>query len=78
MDHNLATLVPTKVALVPHDAMRGLIDRNSRIAHLLWRDSLVDAAIFRKWIVGMAGGRRMRGSRISSVSLQCGCMRWVS
>ena len=24
MDHNLATLVPTKVALIAHDAMRGL------------------------------------------------------
>ena len=63
MDHNLATLVPTKVALVPHDAMRGLIDRNSRIAHLLWRDSLVDAAIFRKWIVGM--GRRTAYARFA-------------
>ena len=53
MDHTLATLVPIKVALISHEAMRGLIDRNHRIAHLLWRDSLVDAAIFRKWIVGI-------------------------
>jgi CRP-like cAMP-binding protein len=56
MDHNLAVLVPSKVALIPHDAMRSLIDRNNQISHLLWRDSLVDAAIFRKWMVGM--GRR--------------------
>jgi CRP-like cAMP-binding protein len=51
------------VALIPHDAMRGLIDRNHRIAHLLWRDSLVDAAIFRKWIVGM--GRRTAYARFA-------------
>ena len=63
MDHNLATLVPTKVALIPHDAMRGLIDRNHRVAHLLWRDSLVDAAIFRKWIVGI--GRRRAYARFA-------------
>jgi CRP-like cAMP-binding protein len=63
MDHNLATLVPSKVALIPHDAMRGLIDRNNRIAHLLWRDSLVDAAIFRKWIVGI--GRRSAFARFA-------------
>jgi CRP-like cAMP-binding protein len=63
MDHNLATLVPTKVALIPHDAMRSLIDRNHRIAHLLWRDSLVDAAIFRKWIVGI--GRRSAYERFA-------------
>jgi len=63
MDHNLATLVPTKVALIPHDAMRSLIDRNHRIAHMLWRDSLVDAAIFRKWIVGI--GRRSAYARFA-------------
>jgi CRP-like cAMP-binding protein len=63
MDHNLATMVPTKVALIPHDAMRNLIDRNHRIAHLLWRDSLVDAAIFRKWIVGI--GRRSAYARFA-------------
>jgi CRP-like cAMP-binding protein len=63
MDHNLAVLVPTKVALIAHDAMRALIDRNHRIAHLLWRDSLVDAAIFRKWIVGM--GRRTAYARFA-------------
>jgi CRP-like cAMP-binding protein len=65
MDHNLATLTPTRVALVPHDSMRKLIDGNRRIAHLLWRDSLVDAAIFRKWIVGM--GRRSAYARFAHV-----------
>jgi CRP-like cAMP-binding protein len=63
MDHTLGTLVPTKVALISHDAMRKLIDRNNRIAHLLWRDSLVDAAIFRKWIVGI--GRRSAYARFA-------------
>ena len=63
MDHNLAVLVPTKVALISHDAMRSLIDRNHQISHLLWRDCLVDAAIFRKWIVGM--GRRTAYARFA-------------
>jgi CRP-like cAMP-binding protein len=63
MDHNLATLTPARVALIPHDAMRNLIDGNPRIAHLLWRDTLVDAAIFRKWIVGM--GRRTAYARFA-------------
>jgi CRP-like cAMP-binding protein len=63
MDHNLATLVPARVALIPHEAMRALIDNHRRIAHLLWRDSLVDAAIFRKWIVGM--GRRTAYARFA-------------
>ena len=63
MDHNLATLTPARVALISHDAMRDLIENNRRIAHLLWRDSLVDAAIFRKWIVGI--GRRTAYARFA-------------
>jgi CRP-like cAMP-binding protein len=63
MDHNLGTLAPARVALIPHEAMRELIDNNKRIAHLLWRDSLVDAAIFRKWIIGM--GRRTAEARFA-------------
>jgi CRP-like cAMP-binding protein len=63
MDHNLGTLAPARVALIPHDAMRALVDNHRRIAHLLWRDSLVDAAIFRKWIVGM--GRRSAYARFA-------------
>ena len=63
MDHNLATLTPARVALISHDAMRKLIDSNRHIAHLLWRDSLVDAAIFRKWIVGI--GRRTAYARFA-------------
>ena len=63
MDHNLATLTPARVALIQHDALRELIDSNRRIANLLWRDSLVDAAIFRKWIVGI--GRRTAYARFA-------------
>jgi CRP-like cAMP-binding protein len=63
MDHNLATLTPARVALIPHDAMCNMLDHNNRIMHLLWRDTLVDAAIFRKWIVGI--GRRTAHARFA-------------
>ncbi len=63
MDHSLAALVPTKMALIPHDVMCRLIDGNPRIAHRLWRETLIDAAIFRKWIVGI--GRRSAYARIA-------------
>jgi CRP-like cAMP-binding protein len=56
MDHSLGALAPTRVAVIPHDAMSALIDNNPRIAHMLWRDTLIDAAIFRKWIASL--GRR--------------------
>jgi CRP-like cAMP-binding protein len=63
MDHSLAALVPTKMALIPHNVMCGLIDDNPRIAHRLWRDTLIDAAIFRQWMVGI--GRRSAFARVA-------------
>ena len=56
MDHSLATLTPVTVALVPHDEMRDLTVRFPNIAAVLWRDTLVEAAIFRQWMMCM--GRR--------------------
>lgn len=53
MDHSLGTLTPATVAFIPHDSLRDLLARFPGIAALLWRDTLVDAAIFRAWIVQM-------------------------
>jgi CRP-like cAMP-binding protein len=51
MDHSLATLVPTKIMAIPHERMCGIIDNYPRIGHVLWRESLIDGAVFRQWIV---------------------------
>lgn len=56
MDHSLATLTEATVALIPHEDVRDLTTRFPGIAAVLWRDTLVDAAIFREWMVCM--GRR--------------------
>jgi CRP-like cAMP-binding protein len=53
MDHSLGTIAPSKVAFIPHDALRSLIDQNPRIGNALWRDTLIDAALFREWIVNV-------------------------
>jgi CRP-like cAMP-binding protein len=63
MDHNLGSLVQSTVAFIPHDSIRTLIRDFPRIGEVLWRDTLIDAAIFREWIVGM--GRRDAPSRIA-------------
>ena len=62
MDHSLATIVPSKVAFIPHDALGSLIDQNSRIANAFWRDTLIDASTFSEWIVNV--GSRDAYSRI--------------
>jgi CRP-like cAMP-binding protein len=63
MDHSLATIVASKVAFIPHDALRRLIAQNSRIANAFWRETLVDAALFREWIVNL--GTRDAFTRIA-------------
>ena len=63
MDHSLATLVPTKVALIQHRVMHDVIRRFEGISTALWRESLIDAAIFREWMVGI--GRRSSHQRIA-------------
>jgi CRP-like cAMP-binding protein len=56
MDHSLATLTKATVAFIPHESLRELTAGHPNIAALLWRDTLIDAGIFRAWMVGM--GRR--------------------
>ncbi|MFC5068026.1 Crp/Fnr family transcriptional regulator [Flaviflagellibacter deserti] len=63
MDHNIGTVVQSSVAFVPHGTMNRLIDEHPRIRNALWRDTLIDAAIFREWMAGL--GRRDAYGRIA-------------
>jgi CRP-like cAMP-binding protein len=63
MDHSLAAVAPSRVAYIPHDALRRLTNEHPRIAAVLWRDTLIDAAVFREWIVNL--GSRDAYSRIA-------------
>jgi CRP-like cAMP-binding protein len=56
MDHSLGTLRPCTVAEIPHKAIRDLFEDQPRLAEVLWRETLIDAAAFRKWL--MSVGRR--------------------
>jgi CRP-like cAMP-binding protein len=63
MDHSLATVTKATVAFIPHESMRELAARFPGIASIFWRDTLIDAAIFREWMIGM--GRRSAYERIA-------------
>jgi len=63
MDHSLAALTPAVVGFIPHESMRELTRCFPNVAGLLWRETLVDAAVFREWMAGM--GRRSAYGRIS-------------
>jgi CRP-like cAMP-binding protein len=63
MDHSLCAMSPSTVAYISHESLRVLMERFPRIAAALWRETLVDAAIFRVWMVGM--GQRSARERIA-------------
>lgn len=56
MDHSVATLTPCRVAVFPHDSLRRLSETFPHLTRLLWLTTLIDAAIFRQWLLG-AGQR---------------------
>jgi CRP-like cAMP-binding protein len=62
-DHYLGTLSPALVMFIPHAALLELLSEQPRLASFFWRESLVDAAIFREWIVNI--GRRSAFGRLA-------------
>jgi CRP-like cAMP-binding protein len=62
-DHHIATLSDSVVALVPHSKMRDLMARAPGIAEVFWRDTLIDAAIYREWVVNV--GQRPALERVA-------------
>ena len=63
MDHSLGTLVPCQIAFIRHDDLLTLMRNHPRLGDLFWRDTLIDAAVFRQWIVTL--GRREAHGRIA-------------
>lgn len=63
MDHSLGTLTPALVGFIPHDAVRRMTRASYKVAEAFWREALIDAAIFREWMVGI--GRRSAPSRLA-------------
>ena len=62
-DHNVQALTRCDIASVPVAALQGIASQRPRIAKAMWIDTLIDAAIFREWIVNV--GRRDSITRIA-------------
>ncbi|HEX6374283.1 MAG TPA: Crp/Fnr family transcriptional regulator [Allosphingosinicella sp.] len=62
-DHNVQALTRCEIASLPVAALRNLVRDHPRIGRAMWVDTLIDAAIFREWIVNV--GRRDSISRIA-------------
>jgi CRP-like cAMP-binding protein len=65
LDSSLDTVTSCKVGFIQHEFVHDLCKQNYRIASALWRETLIDASIFREWMVSI--GRRDAYSRIAHI-----------
>lgn len=55
MDHNVGAIGPAAVALMPHEDLARALGQSPHLSAILWRETLIDAAIFRQWISNIGG-----------------------
>lgn len=62
-DHDVQTFTPATVAWIPISALRAVTLARPAVGEALWRDSLVDASIFREWVLNV--GQRDAKARVA-------------
>jgi CRP-like cAMP-binding protein len=65
LDNSVSTISPCSVGFIAHEALRDVCNRYPRIAAAFWRETLIDAAIFREWVMNV--GRRETYNRMAHV-----------
>jgi CRP-like cAMP-binding protein len=69
-DHSVQALSQAEIAFIPRDAIVKLAFDKPRVGMAMWYDTLVDASIFREWILNVA--RRDARARIAHVLCEFG------
>jgi CRP-like cAMP-binding protein len=64
-DHSVQMLTDGELAFIPGSALQDLALSRSAIARALWIDTLIDASIFREWVVNV--GRRDSRARVAHI-----------
>jgi CRP-like cAMP-binding protein len=62
-DHNVQSLDGSEAAIIPRNAVVDLANERPAIRLAMWTDTLIDASIFREWVVNV--GRRDSKARIA-------------
>lgn len=62
-DHNVQSLDGSEAAIVPREAILDIAATRPAVRKAMWLDTLLDASIFREWVVNV--GRRDARARIS-------------
>lgn len=63
LDNSVSTLSPCRVGFIPHEVLHDLCTRYPRLAAAFWRETLIDAAIFREWVMNV--GQREGATRMA-------------
>ncbi|MEZ2410643.1 Crp/Fnr family transcriptional regulator [Bosea sp. RCC_152_1] len=69
-DHNVQTLTRCEIAFIPRSAMRDLIASHAKVGMALWVDTLIDASIYREWVVNV--GKREGFQRVAHLLCEFG------
>ncbi|MGY3618397.1 Crp/Fnr family transcriptional regulator [Bradyrhizobium sp. USDA 10063] len=62
-DHDLVTLSRARIGFIEHRSIHQLLETRPSIVEALWRETLVDAAVFREWIASL--GTRTAAGRMA-------------
>jgi CRP-like cAMP-binding protein len=62
-DHNVQAITDALIVWIPMRDLRALIAAHPAVGIALWRDALIDASIFREWVLNV--GRRDAKTRIA-------------
>ena len=65
LDNSVGTLTPCRVGFITHEALRDICNRFPRITAAFWRETLIDAAVFREWVMNV--GRREASQRMAHI-----------
>ena len=68
LDHDLITLTECTLGFITHVFLREITRRRPNVAEIFWRDTLIDAAMFRDWIVNV--GQRPAPSRLAHIVVE--------
>jgi CRP-like cAMP-binding protein len=53
MDHDLNTISPATLGFIQHSVLDALFEKHVAIARAFWRETLIEASIFREWILNL-------------------------
>jgi CRP-like cAMP-binding protein len=61
MDHDLISIGTSRIGMISHEHMEEILSPSQSLTHIFWRETLVDAAIFREWVCNVAAREALAG-----------------